>query len=175
MLAPHCYLTKSTGKKPHLVSQPWINGLAQSTVINVMKIPYFFHHKEVNSCVKLLLSCYHGGYLWLDRRITVDPTLIHLITRLSIQGPDPQQFYLGKASDRSLAQRIKEAYGEVEKRKARLQGSLYTGWSSVPFFPTHSWKAHKEETPHIGHRVHGGPRRKICEGHADKLGKIPHQ
>jgi hypothetical protein len=34
-----------------------------------------------------------------------------------MQGPDPQQFYPGKASDRSLAQCIKEAYDEVEKGK----------------------------------------------------------
>jgi hypothetical protein len=47
----------------------------------------------------------------------VDPTLIHQITGLSVKGPDPQQFYPGKASDHSLAQRIKEAYGEVEKGK----------------------------------------------------------
>jgi hypothetical protein len=118
MLAPHRYLTKTTGKKPRLVSQPWIKELAQSTVLNVMKIPHFGHHQEVNACVKLLLSCYHGGYLWLDQTwITVDLMLIHLITGLSMKGPDPQQFYPGKASDRSLAQRIKEAYDEVEKGK----------------------------------------------------------
>jgi hypothetical protein len=34
-----------------------------------------------------------------------------------MQGPDPQQFYLGKRSDLSLAQSIKEAYDEVEKGK----------------------------------------------------------
>jgi hypothetical protein len=34
-----------------------------------------------------------------------------------MQGPDPQQFYPGKTSDRSLAQRIKEDYGDVEKGK----------------------------------------------------------
>jgi hypothetical protein len=117
MLAPHRYLMKMTGKKPHIVSQPWIKELAQSTILNVMKIPHFGRHQEVNACVKLLLSCYHGGYLWLDRHITVDPTLIHLITGLSMQGPDPQQFYPGKTSDRSLAQRIKEDYGDVEKGK----------------------------------------------------------
>jgi hypothetical protein len=44
-------------------------------------------------------------------------TLIHLITGLSMQGPDPQQFYPGKTSDRSLAQCIKEDYGDVEKGK----------------------------------------------------------
>jgi hypothetical protein len=86
-------------------------------MLNVMKIPHFGHHQEVNACVKLLLSCYHGGYLWIDKRITVDPTLIHQITSLSVKGPDPQQFYPGKASDCSLAQCIKEAYEEVEKGK----------------------------------------------------------
>ena len=117
MLAPHHYLTKSTGKKPRLVSQPWIKGLAQPTMLNVMKIPHFGHHEEVNSCIKLLLLCYHGGYMWLDQRITVDPEMIHLITGLSIKGPNPQHFYPGKASDRSLAQHIKEAYRKVEKGK----------------------------------------------------------
>jgi hypothetical protein len=47
----------------------------------------------------------------------VDPTLIHLIIRIIMQGLNPHQFYPGKTSDRSLAQRIKESYGDVEKRK----------------------------------------------------------
>jgi hypothetical protein len=115
MLAPHCYLTKTTRKKPCLVSQKWIKGLAQSTVLNVMKIPHFGRHQEVNACVKFLLSCYHGRYLWIDRRITLDLTLIHWITGLSVKGLDPHQFYPGNASNYSLAQCIKESYGEVEK------------------------------------------------------------
>jgi hypothetical protein len=48
-------------------------------------------------------------------RITVDPTLIHRITGLSMQGPDPQEFYPGKVVDRALAQKIKDTYGDVEK------------------------------------------------------------
>jgi hypothetical protein len=47
----------------------------------------------------------------------VDLVLIHLITRPSMQGPDPQQFYLEKTSNHSLAQCIKEAYNEFEKGK----------------------------------------------------------
>jgi hypothetical protein len=47
----------------------------------------------------------------------MDPTLIHLIIGLSMQGPDPHQFYPGKAADRSLTQCIKEVYGDVEKGK----------------------------------------------------------
>jgi hypothetical protein len=57
----------------------------------------------------------------------------------------------------------------------RLQGSLYTGWRSAPFFPTTSWKSREEEPPHIGHWVPGGPRRKMCGGHADELSELPRQ
>jgi hypothetical protein len=45
----------------------------------------------------------------------VDPALIHKIIRLSMQGPDPQDFYPGKAADRALAQKIKDTYDDVEK------------------------------------------------------------
>jgi hypothetical protein len=69
----------------------------------------------VNSCVKLLLSCYNGGYLWIDLHIIVDPTLIHRITGLSMQGPDLHKFYLGKTTDRTLTQNIKDTYDDVEK------------------------------------------------------------
>ena len=55
--------------------------------------------------------------MWLDRCIIVDPTLIHQITRLSMQGPDPQEFYPEKATDHALAQKIKYTYGDVEKGK----------------------------------------------------------
>jgi hypothetical protein len=115
MLTLYKYLTKTKGKNSKIIPQSWTMNLAQSTLLNVMKIPHFGRHQEVNPCVKLLLSCYHGGNLWLDLRIIVDPTLIHRITRLSMQGPDSQEFYPGKATDRALAQKIKDTYGDVEK------------------------------------------------------------
>jgi hypothetical protein len=104
-------------------------------------------------CVKLLLSCYHGGYLWLDRCITVDLTLIHRITRLSMQGPDPQDFYPGKATDRALAQKIKDTYGDVEKGNVRLQGSFHPEWRSVPGLPADRRKYRKKEQTYTGHRI----------------------
>jgi hypothetical protein len=117
MLAPHRYLTKRTGKNPKIVPQPWIKDIAWSTILNMMNILHFGRHQEVNACVQILLSCYHRGYLRLDRRVIVDPEMIHLIIGLSMQGPDPHHFYPGKVADRSLAQRIKETYGNVEKGK----------------------------------------------------------
>jgi hypothetical protein len=41
--------------------------------------------------------------------------LIHMITGLSMQGPDLQEFYLGKSLDHALAQKIKDTYSDVEK------------------------------------------------------------
>jgi hypothetical protein len=91
--------------------------IARSTILNVMKIPHFGRHQEVNVCVKILLSFFHGGYLWIEKCITVYSVLIHRITRLSMQGPDPQVFYPGKVIDRALVQKIKDTYGNVEKGK----------------------------------------------------------
>jgi hypothetical protein len=76
MLAPHKYLTRTKGKKSKVIPKAWTHNLTQSTLLNVMKIPHFGRHQEVNACVKLLLSCYHGRYLWLNCCIIVDPTLI---------------------------------------------------------------------------------------------------
>jgi len=87
----------------------------EATLLNVMKIPHFGRHQEVNAYVKLLLSFYHGGYLWLNRHITVDTTLINQITGLSMQGPNPQDFYPRKTADRALPQWIKDTYSDVEK------------------------------------------------------------
>jgi hypothetical protein len=115
MLAPYKYLTRTKGKNSNLIPQQWTMNLAQSTLLNVMKIPHFDKHQEVNACVKLLLASYHGGYLWLDHRITVDLELINRIIELSMQGPDPHEYYPRKTVDHTLAQKIKEAHGDVEK------------------------------------------------------------
>jgi hypothetical protein len=84
MLSPYKYLTRTKGNNLEIIPQPWTMNLAQYTLLNVMKIPHFGRHQEVDAYVKLLLSCYHGGYLWLDKCITFDPTLIHRIIGLSM-------------------------------------------------------------------------------------------
>jgi hypothetical protein len=115
MLTPYKYLTKMKGKNSKIIPQSWTMNLMHSTLLNVMKIPYIGRHQEVNTYVKLLLLCYHGNYLWLDSHITVDPTLIYRIKGLSMQGPDSQEFYPGKSTDRALAQNIKDTYDDVKK------------------------------------------------------------
>jgi hypothetical protein len=90
------------GKKSRITPQPWNMDLAQSTILNVMKIPHFGRNEEVNTCVKILVSRFHGGYLWLEKCIIVDPVLIHRITELRMQGPDLQDFYPRKVVDSAL-------------------------------------------------------------------------
>jgi hypothetical protein len=129
MLSPHKYLTRTKGKNSKIGPQSWTMNLSQSTLLNAMNIPHFGRHQEVNACVKLLLSCYHGGYLWLNCYIIVDLTLINQITGLSMQGIDPQDFYPRKSMDHVLAQRIKDTYGDVEKgtrgyKVASIQSSV---------------------------------------------------
>ena len=89
MFAPYKYLSRIKGKNSNIIPQPWTMDIARSTILNIIKIPHFGRHQEVNVCVKLLLSFFHGGYLWLDKHITVNPVLIHRITRLTMQGPNP--------------------------------------------------------------------------------------
>jgi hypothetical protein len=103
MLSPCKYLTRMKEKNLKIIPHPWAMKLLQFTLLNVMNILHFGRHQEVNACVNILLSCYHGIYLWLYRHITVNPTLIHRITRLIMQGPDPHDFYPGKATNRALA------------------------------------------------------------------------
>jgi hypothetical protein len=43
--------------------------------------------------------------------------LIHWIIGLSMEGPEPQEFYPGKVADRTLAQTIKDSYDNIEKGK----------------------------------------------------------
>jgi hypothetical protein len=115
MLTPHKYLNRMKGNNSKIVPQSWTMNLVKSTLLNVMKIPHFGRHHEVNACVKMLLSYYHGVYLWLNCRIIVDPTLINWITGITMQGTDPRDFYSRKAMDHALTQRIKETYGDVKK------------------------------------------------------------
>ena len=44
MLAPHKYLTRTKGKNYKIFPQSWTQNLAQSTLLNVMKIPHFDRH-----------------------------------------------------------------------------------------------------------------------------------
>jgi hypothetical protein len=55
MISSHRYLTRMKGKNSRIIHQQWTMNLAQSTILNVEKIPHFGRHQEVNACVNILL------------------------------------------------------------------------------------------------------------------------
>jgi hypothetical protein len=171
MLAPHRYLTKKNGRKPNIVPQPWIKEIVRSTILNVMKIPQFGRHQEVNACVKLLCHSTMEVICMLDKHVTMDLVLIHLITGLSMKGPDPHQFYLGKVADRSPVQRIKETYGNVEKGKRGYKlASIQDGIVRLACQMIVG-KSHQEEPTDTSHGVRSRPSREVRQRHADELGR----
>ena len=73
-LAPEQYLRRVTNVDTAayvLELQEWARGLKQAGFFNLLEIPHFGRSPQVNSCGRLLLSCVHGGYMWLDRRVPV--------------------------------------------------------------------------------------------------------
>jgi hypothetical protein len=84
-LAPHHYLElriDPTMNQSIPVPKVWERGLERAGILNLFDIPHFGQRNEVNACVKFLLTCVHGGYLWLDRPISIDTDLIARITGL---------------------------------------------------------------------------------------------
>jgi hypothetical protein len=56
MLTPHRCLNRTKGKNSKIIPQRWTMNLTQSTILNVMNIPHFGRHHDVNMCVNILLS-----------------------------------------------------------------------------------------------------------------------
>ena len=82
--------------------QEWIKKITPSGLLNVLRIPHFGRSPEFNTIVKVLLSCVHDNYLWLDRKIDLNVDAIHIITGLSKVCVDPSTHFVGKSQDRKL-------------------------------------------------------------------------
>ena len=86
----------------------WADNLQHANIMNLVRIPHFGRSPEVNVVVKLLLTRVHGGYLWMDSRISIDHHLIWRIQRLSKAGLDPSTTFMDKTNEKKLAEQIKE-------------------------------------------------------------------
>ena len=73
--------------------------------------------------VKKLLALVHDGYLWIrNQKIAINREIIHQITGLPKEGPDPSIDFLGKHEDVKLAHSMKEHFG-LTKGKGGYQTS----------------------------------------------------
>jgi hypothetical protein len=80
-------------------------GLEKIGILNLLDILHFGRSVEINICVKLLLSCVHGGFIWLDRPVSIDTELIAYITGLSSKGEDPSPFFTEKSKEKALEEK----------------------------------------------------------------------
>ena len=68
--------------------------------------------------VKQLLALVHDGYLWIgNQRIPINGELIHRITGLPREGPDPGIEFPSKHEDTKLAQSMKEHFSLMKGKR----------------------------------------------------------
>jgi len=103
------YLNTEHGRE--LISPiEWVAPIYRSTILNALRLPHFGRSLEINVVVKVLLCRVHGGYIWLDSRISLDPHLLARLTKLSKQGIDPSTVFIGKTQDKQLAETLKTRF-----------------------------------------------------------------
>lgn len=90
-----------------IVPQDWIEKLAPSGLLNLLKISHFGRSPELNAVMKTLLLYVHEGYLWMDRKIDLNVDVIRRITGLSKARSDPKAHFVGKSLDWKLATKMK--------------------------------------------------------------------
>lgn len=93
-----------------LALQEWIENLTPSGLLNLLRMPHFAHNPKLNAVVKVLLSCVHDVYLWLDCKIELNVDVIDRITRLSKVGADPTMHFIGKNLDKKLATKLTKEF-----------------------------------------------------------------
>ena len=101
-----------------LTPQALIASMQPSGLLNLLQIPYFGRSNEINVVVKVLLSCMHGGHMWLDCRFDITIDLIHRITGLSKKGADLVAHFVGKDQDKKLVVRLINKYNLMRGGRA---------------------------------------------------------
>jgi hypothetical protein len=61
----------------------------------------------------MLLSFVHGGFLWLNRSVSIDIDLIVCITGISLQEKDPSIIFLEKKDEKDLSKSMKEKFHKL--------------------------------------------------------------
>ena len=57
-----------------------------------------------------MIVSFHGGFLSLDQKVSIDVELISMITRLPLAGVDPTPFFVGKEHDTLFTNNLKQKY-----------------------------------------------------------------
>ena len=93
---------------------------------------HFGHSTEVNVCVKQLLVSFHGIFIWLDQKVSMDIELIATITRLPLAVLDPTPFFSGKEKDIALMNKLQDKYDPTRDNKGFFTLSMITLLGLMP-------------------------------------------
>lgn len=110
-LVPSKFLKKSISSETHMIviePHAWASGLQKAGLLNMFDIPHFGQSQGINVCVKMLLSCVHGGYMWLNKSVSINIDLIVRITGLLSQVQNPASLFFDKKNEKVLAESMKE-------------------------------------------------------------------
>ena len=88
---------------------------------------------KVNACVKQLLACFHGGFLWLDESVEVTMGMISYITGFPKDRPDPSQYYFDRR--RCSPEQSIHIWGFVFLLLKHLYRGMFSMFSSPWVFP----------------------------------------
>ena len=82
----------------------WAAGLEQAILLKMLNVPHFGRSPQVTVVIKQLLVLVHDRNLWIgNQKIAINGELIHRITGLPKEGPDPGIEFVGKHEDTKLA------------------------------------------------------------------------
>lgn len=113
-----CKKTDPITQANEFALQEQIKRLAPLGLLNLLQIPHFGRSPELNAIVKVLLSCVHDDYFWLDRKIDLNVDAIHRITGLSKVGADPSMHFVGNNLDRKLVVKLTKEFNLSKGTKA---------------------------------------------------------
>lgn len=77
----------------------------------MLNVPHFDRSPGRKACVRQLLVLVYDGFLWMGKRIPIDPMLIWRITRIPYQGLNAIEEFVGKDLDRAIAVNMKNKFG----------------------------------------------------------------
>jgi hypothetical protein len=94
------------------INQPvqWVAGVAKIRILGLLDLPHFGRGHYANIWVKQVMEVTHGGYLWLEKLISIDVELIAYITGLPSWGEDPTQFLEDKTKEKALVEEMNKEY-----------------------------------------------------------------
>ena len=103
----------------------WASGLEQAGLLRMLNVPHFGRSPHVTGVVKQLLVLVHNEHLFIGaERIHINGELIHKITGLPWNGPNPATKFVGKSEDTTLAQEMKTRFHLTKGNRGYLTDGL---------------------------------------------------